>query len=170
MSARTADDYESVEEDGQSADVEMEAEVQPAAAEKKGKRAGTQSGLIEQQAAPEALREDLLEFVDLCEQIKGAKEALKMFTERKTELQNEIAQYLIQNKLPGIKVSNGHVALYPSKSVQPLNKDYLKETLTQRISDEKTVDEIVEMSFTKRPSQEVKKLRVVQTKRGKGKK
>lgn len=135
---------------------EQEVEENAGNAEAESGKPAISAGEISQE-----MKNDLLEFIDLCEQIKTTKDALKVFTERKSELEREIADFMIKNEIPGFAFPSGRISVYPSKVVKPLNKEYLRETLVEEIPDEQLIQRVTEKAFSKRPSTAVQKIRVL---------
>lgn len=123
------------------------------------------SGNLTESEAPVVLSDEmtqnLREFIDICEQIKGAKDEMKIFTERKKELDGVITAFMLENGIPAFKTPNGRITVYETKSVKPLNKEYLKETIGKRITDVKMVEEITDLAFNNRESVSVQKIRVI---------
>jgi hypothetical protein len=106
------------------------------------------------------MKDDLLEFIDLCEQIKASKDGIKVFVERKAELERQIADFMIHNDIPGFVFPNGRISKFDKKITKPLNKDSLHETIVEQFADEKAASEVTEKVFSKRPSTTVQKIRV----------
>lgn len=112
-----------------------------------------QTLLLVQEQSLRKINENLEEYVDLCSQIKNVKEELKIFTERKGELEVSITNYMKINQVPEFVTDNGKnkIRLYESKTKTPLNKDYLREALSEKIKDIVIQDEIIKLAFD-RPS------------------
>lgn len=111
----------------------------------------------------EEITGDLKEFIDLCEQIRNAKEEIKVLCDRKTELEGKISEFMKHNQIPAFITPNGRITVYNAKSVKPLNKEYFKETVSSKIRDEKMVEELMSLVFSKRPTTEVQKIKVTRT-------
>ena len=111
------------------------------------------------QDVPQQVKEDLKEYLDLQEQIKGANLELKVFKERLKELSADIAEYMAQHGIQFFNTPQGKVSFYQSKSMKPLNKDFLKEAMESKISDKALVNELTTI-FEKRPFTEVNRIKV----------
>ena len=109
----------------------------------------------------EEMTNNLREFIHQCELIKGSKEELKILNERKNELEAVITQFMINNDIPAFKTPNGRISVYNAKSTKPLNKDYLLNTISEKIPDRKMAEELTEMAFAKRPTTETRKIKVI---------
>ena len=109
----------------------------------------------------EEMKSDLQEFLDLCKSVKLAKENMKILNERKSELEVTIREFMIQNEIPAFKTPNGMISIRQTKSVKPLNKDFLRETISTKIADAQIALELSEMAFTNRPTIFVSKIKVV---------
>jgi len=108
---------------------------------------------------PEEVTRNLREYVDICTQIKSARDELKIFTERKSELEEYILQFMQQNDIPAFQTPTSTIRLYDSKSKTPLNKDYLRETLSGKLNTQET-DEILALAFDQRPVTQSQKIKV----------
>ena len=117
--------------------------------------------VVEKLIIPDEVTSNLREFIDLCEQIKGAKEENKILRDRKSELETAITAFMIDNSIPAFKTPNGKIQVYNTKSVKPLSRDFLRDTMASRILDEKIVQELTEMAFAKRPTASVQKIKVI---------
>ncbi len=104
---------------------------------------------------------NLRQFIDLCEQIKGVKEDLKILVERKTELEGIISQFMISNEIPVFNTPNGRIAIQNSTTKKPLNKEMLLDIIQTKISDTRIAQELTELAFSKRPTSQVQKIRHV---------
>lgn len=113
----------------------------------------------------EELTNNLREFINLCEQIKAAKEETNILIARKTELENEISQFMIQHNVPAFKTPNGKISVYQAKTVKPLNKDFLRETIAAKIPDKTVVEELTNAAFSARPTVSTQKIKVTPAKR-----
>lgn len=125
--------------------------------------AATENGVRAQRVVqvPPEVKDDLKEYVDLQEQIKGANQELKVFKERLKELSTDIAQYMAENGLLFIDTPRGKVSFYQSKAMKPINKDYFKEALAgSKITDQGIIDELTSI-FDKRPFTEVSRIKVL---------
>jgi hypothetical protein len=109
---------------------------------------------------PDEMVRNLREFIDLCEQIKGANDELAILKERKNQLQESITQFMVRNSIPRFLTPNGKINLCEQKSVKPLNKEFLKMTISSRI-DSNIAHELSELAFSSRPVTHVKKIRVI---------
>jgi uncharacterized protein YbcV (DUF1398 family) len=105
---------------------------------------------------------DLKEFIDLCEQIHTAKDEIKLLNERKSELEKKMETFMVQNNITGFSTPSGKVSIQSRKSVKPLNKDYLSEVISTRIHDKSVVEEIVQKTFSERPSTMKPKIKITQ--------
>ena len=120
---------------------------------------GTADENQQARGVPQNVKDDLKEYMDLQEQIKGANMELKVFKERLKELSNDIAEYMAQHDIQYFNTPQGKVSFYQSKSMKPLNKDFFKETIQSKITDKQLVDELTTM-FEKRPFTEVNRIKV----------
>src|SRR6478609_8459039 len=93
----------------------------------------------------EEITGDLKEFIDLCEQIRNAKDEIKVLCDRKVELEGKIFEFMKQNDIPAFITPNGRISMYNAKSVKPLNKEFFKETVSSKIGDEKMVEELINL-------------------------
>lgn len=107
---------------------------------------------------------DLKEFIDLCEQIQSAKDEIKLLVERKTEIETNMKTLMSKNNLTAISTPRGKITLQDKKNVKPLNKDYLSEIISSKITDKTVVDEIIQRTFDERPSVLVPKIKIIRTK------
>ena len=108
---------------------------------------------------PEEVTQNLREYVDICTQIKTAKDELKIFSERKSELEEFILEFMMQNSIPAFDTPNGRIKLCETKSKAPLNKDYLREMVSKKLTSQET-DEIIELAFDKRPTVNSQKIKL----------
>lgn len=118
-----------------------------------------------QDDVPPQVKEDLKEYLDLKEQIKGANEELKVFKERLKELEGDLSQYMSEHGVQFFNTPLGKVSFYQSKSMKPLNKDFFKEAFQSKIPDKTLADELTTM-FEKRPFTEVNRIKVFPKRRG----
>ncbi len=107
------------------------------------------------------MTDNLKEFLDLCKNIKAAKEEIKILSDRKTELEVDIRDFMLDHDIPAFKTPNGLIQIRQTKSVKPLNKDFLRETISTKISDSQIALELTELAFSNRPTTMVPKIRVV---------
>ena len=110
----------------------------------------------------EKLRENLREFIDLTEQIKNVKKDLKIINERKAELETDLCEYMVENDIPAFNTPNGKISVYQTKSVKPINKDFVYETFfSSGKIEERLAKELSELVFTaSRPSVPIQKIKV----------
>lgn len=112
------------------------------------------------------INSDLREYIDICSQIKSAREDLKIITERKSELEKTISNYMTEHNIPGFNTPNGRIAFYDAKSVTPMNEGFLREKFSENNVDSKITDTILESITSKnRPSVAVKKIKVIPKKK-----
>lgn len=97
--------------------------------------------------------------------MKQVKSELKIFNERKNELENKISDFMIGNNIPEFSTSDGKesIQLYERKSKSPLNKEYLQDAISDKV-DSKTVEEIVIAAFD-RPTVQVQKIKISKKKK-----
>jgi hypothetical protein len=105
-------------------------------------------------------KSDLREFIHLCEQIKAAKNELKVLVDRKAELETNISQFMLSHEIQHFETPNGKISLVESKTVKPLSKDYLRDTISSKISDPTIVNELTSLAFAKRPSKTISKIKI----------
>ncbi len=117
------------------------------------------SAVLKQDDVPSQVKEDLKEYLDLKEQIKGANEELKIFKERLKELEGDLTQYMEEHNVQFFNTPLGKVSFYQSKSMQPLNKDFFKEAFQSKIPDKTLANELTTM-FEKRPFTETNRIKV----------
>lgn len=112
----------------------------------------------------EQIQGNLEEYVDICKSIKDVTKELKLFRERKAELEEMIAEFMRSNKVPEFTTSDGKnkIKLYESNTKVPLNKDYFREAGKERF-DEKTLEEIIALAFD-RPINNSMKLKLASPK------
>jgi hypothetical protein len=103
------------------------------------------------------------EYDNIVSQIKAVNDELKVFKKRKNELEEAILDFMQANSIPEYPTPHGIIKLFDSKVKTPLNKEYVKEILSNRL-DEKTIDIILDLSFDNRPITEVQKLKMTQKK------
>jgi|SRR6478609_4853124 len=113
----------------------------------------------------EEITQALRQFINLCEQIKNAKDEIKVLCERKAELEGRITQFMLSHDIPAFKTPNGKISVYQAKTTKPLNKDFLKETISAKITDAKMVEELTNMAFTGRPTVSTPKIKITPSKR-----
>jgi hypothetical protein len=113
----------------------------------------------------EKIQASLEEYVDICKSIKDVRNEVKLFTERKTELEEEISNFMRTNNVPEFTTSDGKnkIKLYESNTKVPLNKDYLREVAKNKL-DEKTLEEIIALAFD-RPINNSMKLKLAAPKK-----
>jgi DNA-binding transcriptional MerR regulator len=104
--------------------------------------------VTEEPSPLEKIQTSLEEYVDICKSIKDVRNEVKLFTERKTELEEEISNFMRDNNVPEFTTSDGKnkIKLYESNTKVPLNKDYLREVAKSKL-DEKTLEEIIALAF-----------------------
>lgn len=122
----------------------------------------------ETHAAPELtaqIRADALEYIDLVKQIKGVKDELKLINERKKELESQIADYMQRNKINVLESQNGNINMVVKQSPVRLNKDYIKETLTEKLKDEEAADDLTRHICENRPTETGAKIKVSKMKK-----
>ncbi|RKO94501.1 hypothetical protein BDK51DRAFT_46594 [Blyttiomyces helicus] len=98
-------------------------------------------------------KREISEYVDLSKTIKNAKEDLKLLNERKMELEQIIAEFMNDTGSTDIDTGTDTISIITSKTSQPLNKEYLRQTLLVNIPDENLADQIVELAFSKKTFQ-----------------
>lgn len=111
------------------------------------------------QRASQDMKHTILQYTDLCNQIRSVKEDVKILAERKKELESIICNYMVAHDIPVFKTRHGKISLYNTKKVQPLNKDFLRATIQVKITDPKIADEITTMAFSSRPVREERKVK-----------
>ena len=96
----------------------------------------------------EKIQSSLEEYVDICTSIKDVRNELKIFTERKTELEQDISDFMKKNNVPEFTTSDGKnkIKLFESNTKVPLNKEYLREAVKNKF-DEKTLEELIAIAF-----------------------
>lgn len=112
------------------------------------------------------INDNLEEYVDLCNQIKNVKDELKIFTERKMELEQSIEIFMKKNQTPEFVTRDGKskIRLFESKQKAPLNKDYLREAVASKVSDTALLEEIIKVAFN-RPSNNSYKVKLYSPKK-----
>lgn len=114
----------------------------------------------------EGLRENLREYIDLTEQIKNVRRDVKVLVERQKELSVMICDFMVENDIPAFKTPNGKVSVCETKSTQPLNKDYIYETISKSGKvDTRLAKELTDIVFLSRQVTPGQKIKVNLTKR-----
>lgn len=124
-----------------------------------------QSAQNNKASLPDEITRALREFINLCGQIKDAKDEIKALCERKSELEGLITQFMVSHDIPAFKTPNGKISVYQAKTVKPLNKDFFKETISAKISDTRMVEELTNLAFTGRPIVSTPKIKITPPKR-----
>ena len=109
------------------------------------------------------LKSDLREFIDLTEQIQSVRDDMKILAERRKELELKICDFMVEHDIPAFNTPNGKISVVTSKSLKPLNKDYLVETLSTKIENA-LAKELCETAFSNRPAVPINKTRVTKKK------
>lgn len=107
----------------------------------------------------EELTVTLKEYIDLSGQIKETKMELKIVQERAKELEESIMEFMKKNSIDTLKTQGGSIKLYNTKSKAPLNEDYLRDALSQKI-DTVNIDKVIEAAFSSRPITESQKIKL----------
>lgn len=109
--------------------------------------------------------EAVREYCDLDHQTKTVKQQLKLVNERKKELSEIIEEYMRENKIDVFETPNGKISIFAAKkSTKPFNKEYLMETIQDKVSPDVARD-IVDAAFDNRPMEETQKLKIIPFKR-----
>ena len=97
----------------------------------------------------EDIQKDLDEYVDICKNIKDVNNEIKIFKERKVELEMQFSKFMQKNNLDQFSTVDGKtkIKLYESNTKVPLNKEYLKKNLKSSKLDEKTCQDILTAAF-----------------------
>ena len=106
------------------------------------------------------VKSEVLEYIDLTNQITESKAAIKLLTERKGELEENISAFLIAQNQPGVKIGQRRITLINTKQTKPLNKDFLKQAILEKTDNEKLAEELTKIAFEGRPSAMIQKLRL----------
>ncbi|KAJ3081297.1 hypothetical protein HK102_002440, partial [Quaeritorhiza haematococci] len=107
-----------------------------------------------------SLKNNVKEYVTLTKEIKEAKGHIKLLSARVTELEGELVQFMKSHDIHSLQISNGKINLYESKTVKPLNRDILTQTIAQKL-DPSVAKELVESAFESRPTTSISKIRIV---------
>lgn len=107
----------------------------------------------------ENMKDNLRKFIDLSEKITEAKEALKVLTDVRTEIESQILSFMVLNNIPKFKTPIGTLKFIETKSVKPLNKALLTETISKKITDKKLAQELTD-ALTNRPTTSVPKIKL----------
>ncbi|KAJ3085727.1 hypothetical protein HK102_013888 [Quaeritorhiza haematococci] len=107
-----------------------------------------------------SLKNNVKEYVTLTQEIKSAKEHIKLLNARVSELESELVEFMKSHDIQSLQISNGKINLYESKTVKPLNRDILTQTIAQKL-DPSVAKELVESAFGSRPTATVSKIRIV---------
>lgn len=114
----------------------------------------------ENSGLPDETKNDLKEFIHLCEQIKAAKEEIKVLNDRKSELEGNISEFMLRHEIQHFETPSGKISIVETKAVKPLNKEFLRDTIAARIADPKIVEELTNLAFSKRPTTSVSKIKI----------
>lgn len=109
--------------------------------------------------ASEDLKRSITQYTDLCNQIRSVKDDVKVLDKRKKEIEAFLRTYMIEHDIPVFKTKHGKIALYNTKRVQPMNKDFLRDAIKFKIPDSKVADEITALAFSSRPVREERKIK-----------
>ena len=90
--------------------------------------------------------ENIQKWVKIDSQIRAVNEKIKRAREVKTQLLNNIVEYVESNKIEStkIEISDGELRFYEKREYQPITFTYIEESLGKLISDKKQVDCIME--------------------------
>lgn len=101
------------------------------------------------------------EYVDICMQIKSVQDELKVFKERKVELEHKISDYMKNNHIPQFNTADGKksIKLCENKVKNPLNKEYLESVIGSKV-DAKTKQDILTQAFDRPVVENVSKIRL----------
>lgn len=117
----------------------------------------------ENSGLPDETKNDLKEFIHLCEQIKAAKEEIKVLNDRKVELEGKISEFMLRHEIQQFDTPSGKISIVETKAVKPLNKEFLRDAISARITDPKVVEELTNLAFSKRPTTSVPKIKITRT-------
>ena len=112
---------------------------------------------------PDETKNDLKEFIHLNEQIRAAKEELKVLNDRRTELQGKISEFMLRHEIQQFDTPSGQISIVETKSMKPLNKEFLRDAISVRIADPKIVEELINLAFSKRPTASVQKIKLTRS-------
>ena len=86
--------------------------------------------------------ENIQKWVKLDSQIKTVNDKIRKARELKTQLLNNIVEYVESNKLEAtkIEISDGELRFYEKREYQPITFTYIEESLGKLIADKKQVD------------------------------
>ena len=133
---------------------------------------------ITAQDIPMDFKQELRQFLDLNKQIKDAKDSLKIVSEQKMNLEKNITNFMVENSIPVINTPEEKIKLFHTKTVKPLSKEFLKEiiqeyfkeNINKSIEDEDVIQEVADLAFSKRPTEENAKIKIMkQSKKAKRK-
>lgn len=112
-----------------------------------------------QMKLPKETADAIAEFVDLQDQIKNAKEELKIPIDRKSELEGSIRQFMEKEDIEELRLPNATITRFKTKKVEAFKKENFRGLVESKISNKQIVEEIME-EFTNRPVTYVEKIKV----------
>lgn len=106
-----------------------------------------------------SMKQTIMQYTDLCNQIRVTKQDVKILSDRKKEIEAELCNYMISNNIDVLNTSGGKISLYNTKKVQPLNKEFLCNAIKSRIPDTNVAEDITTLAFSSRPVREERKVK-----------
>ena len=105
------------------------------------------------------MKKNILQYTDLCAQLKTIRADTKVLNDRRKELEALIRDYMITQDVPLFTTRDAQFTLCSSKKIQPLNKEFLRTTIQTRIADPKIAEELTALAFDNRPVHEERKIK-----------
>lgn len=98
-------------------------------------------------------QEQIKHWVKIDNQIREANENLKTLRSERTNLTNNIHEYLEENDMKNtvVQISDGKLKFQRVKTTAPLTLRYVQDCLNACIEDKQQIDEIMEYIRTNRP-------------------
>ena len=111
----------------------------------------------------EEITPKILEYIDLTNNVKTAKEQIKLLNERRKELEVGIHEKMKQHDIKAFTTSQGNVRIFSSRSQKAPSKDEVAELIAEKVGNDQLAQEVLGIIYDKanRPSTSTEKIKVI---------
>lgn len=120
-----------------------------------------------QQQVPQEFEEQVKKYVLIDNKIKSAQEAIRALKKEKDKASENILIYVKTHELEDepIGITGGQLKYFVSKSVVPMNREYIQHRLEQYFKSKSKAKEIVEFLYSDRESKQKETIKRVKSRK-----
>lgn len=108
----------------------------------------------------EQLKDSVKKYITMDDEIRIINKDIKILKEKRKNMEEEILNYMKENKVDQIKLGSGKLQLVTSKVYSTMKKEIIFETLIQKVGESKA-EEITDSIIKNRKMNEVIKIKRV---------